>query len=105
MAQHYLHLSNFTSGPDEDPVQGPGDGEEGLHGPGDLGQGHPVAVGLDDVAIAADAIAHAAMSVAEAPPDAIDVVDDVGVEAPTDDIGNCGTTGSTCRLIIGCTYC
>ena len=57
------------------------------------------------MAIAADAIAHAAMSVAEAPPDAIDVVDDVGVEAPTDDIGNCGTTGSTCLLIIGCTYC
>ena len=86
MAQHYFHLSNFTSGPGEDPVQGPGDGEGGLHGPGDLGQGHPVAVALDDVAIAAKAVADAALSVAEAPPDAIDVVDDAGVEAPTDDV-------------------
>ena len=88
MAQHYFHLSNFTSGPGEDPVQGPGDGEGGLHGPGDLGQGHPVAVALDDVAIAAKAVADAALSVAEAPPDALDVVDGAGVEPPTDDVGD-----------------
>ena len=40
------------------------------------------------MAIAADAVAHAAMSVAEAPPDAIDVVDDVGVDTMTVQLSN-----------------
>ena len=89
MAHHYLHLSDFTSGPGEDPVQGPGDDEEGLHGPGDdLRQGHPVAAGLHDVAIAAEAVAEAALSVAKALPVPLDFVDGAGVEPPTDDVGD-----------------
>ena len=89
MAHHYLHLSDFTSGPGEDPVQGPGDDEEGPHGPGDdLRQGHPVAAGLHDVAIAAEAVAEAALSVAKALPVALDFVDGAGVEPPTDDVGD-----------------
>ena len=88
MSRHYLHLSDFTSGPGVDPIQGPGDNEEGLHGPGgDLGPGHPVVAALDDVAIAADAVADAALSVAEAPPDALDSVDGAGVEPPTNNAG------------------
>ena len=70
-------------------MQGPGDDEEGLHGPGDdLRQGHPVAAGLHDVAIAAEAVAEAALSVAKALPVPLDFVDGAGVEPPTDDVGD-----------------
>ena len=91
MSHHYFHLADFTSGPGVDPMQGPGDNEEGLHGPaGDLGpdQGHPVVAALDDVAMAADAVADAAMVMAEAPPEDLDSVDGAGDGPPTDNAGS-----------------
>ena len=91
MSRQYFHLTDFTSGQVVDPVQGLGDNEDGLHGPaGDLGpdQGHPVAAALDDVAIAAEAVADAAMVVAEAPPEGLDSVDGAGDGPPTDNAGS-----------------